>query len=189
MPRLTARCLRMTATAWSMRARSSGSRPAMSSFDAADELAYRADFLLGRDCCCERPVVAAGGGEPFADAEQVVEVGGHFGQVGDVGTEVVAAGIAEPQRAVGAAGGDVGRLGAGAVGDGDRADGVAACSLSGSARASRQVRLPCRSNCMAVTLSMASRRRSSPTCFGGVRYHNCLNACPGGCVRRLISAA
>jgi hypothetical protein len=31
----------------------------------------------------------------------------------------------KPQRAVGASGGDVGRLGAGAVGDRDRADGVA----------------------------------------------------------------
>ena len=72
------------------------------------------------------PVVdAGGGGEPFAGAEQVIEVGGQVGQVGDVGAEVVAAGAAEPDRAGAAAGGDVGRLGAGAVGDGDRADGVA----------------------------------------------------------------
>src|SRR5262249_10106101 len=61
----------------------------------------------------------------FPGAEQVVEVAGQVGQVGHVGAEVVAAGAAEPQRAVGASGGDVGRLGAGAVGDGDRADGVA----------------------------------------------------------------
>ena len=70
-------------------------------------------------------VDAGGGGEPFAGAEQVIEVGGQVGEVGHVGAEVVAAGAAEPDRAVGAAGGDVGRLGAGAVGDGDGADRVA----------------------------------------------------------------
>ena len=66
-----------------------------------------------------------GGGEPFAGAEQVIEVGGQVGEVGHVGAEVVAAGAAEPDRAGAAAGRDVGRLGAGAVGDGDRADRVA----------------------------------------------------------------
>jgi hypothetical protein len=46
------------------------------------------------------------------------------GQVGDVGAEVVAAGAAEPDRAGAAAGPDVGRFGAAAVGDGDLPDGV-----------------------------------------------------------------
>ena len=70
-------------------------------------------------------VDAGGGGEPFAGAEQVIEVGGQVREVGHVGAEVVAAGAAEPDRAVVPAGGDVGRLGAGAVGHGDRADRVA----------------------------------------------------------------
>ena len=38
-----------------------------------------------------------------------------------------------------------------------------ACSLSSSVAASRHRRLPCRSNCIAVTLSTAWRRRVSPT--------------------------
>ena len=66
-----------------------------------------------------------GGAQPFAGAEQVVEVGVQVGQVGDVGAEVVAADAAEPVGAGAAAGLDVGRLGADAVGDGDLADGAA----------------------------------------------------------------
>ena len=105
MPRLTARWRRTTVTASSMRARSSGSRPAMSPLMRLMSCADPADFLLGRGGCGAGPVVdAAGGGEPFAGAEQVVEVGGQVGQVGDVGAEVVAAGAAEPERAGAAAG-------------------------------------------------------------------------------------
>ena len=125
MPRLTVRCPRTTATASSMQARSAGVQAGDVAFDAADELAYLADLLFRRGRRGPGPAVAAGGGEPFAGAEQVVEVGGQVGQVGDVGAEVVAAGAAEPERAVVAAGRDVGRLGAGAVGDSDRSDGVA----------------------------------------------------------------
>lgn len=55
----------------------------------------------------------------------LIAVAGQVGQVGDVGAEMVASGAAEPQRAVVPAGGDVARLGAGAVGDGDRSDHVA----------------------------------------------------------------
>ena len=92
----------------------------------ADELADAGDFLLGRGGGGAGPVIDAGhGGEFLAGAEQVAEVGGQVGEVGDVGAEVVAAGAAEPDRAGAAAGGDVGRLGAGAVGDGDLPDGVA----------------------------------------------------------------
>ena len=57
--------------------------------------------------------------------QRVVEVGGQLGQVRDVGAEVVAADAAEPDRAGAAAGLDVGRFGAAAVGDGDLADCVA----------------------------------------------------------------
>ena len=92
-----------------------------------------------------RPLVDAvdGGGEPFPGAQQVIEVGGQVGQVGDVGAEVVAAGAAEPERAGAAAGGDVGRLGAGAVGDGDLADGVAGV-LGVQQGAARPARSGCR---------------------------------------------
>ena len=73
-----------------------------------------------------RPLVDIGGGEhPFPVAEQVVEVGVQVGEVGDVGAEVVAADAAEPVGAGVPAGCDVGRLGAGAVGHGDLADGAA----------------------------------------------------------------
>ena len=86
-----------------------------------------ADFL----CCGHRvgtgplidPVDA--GGQPLAGAQQVVEIAGQVRKVGDVGAEVVAAGAAEPDRAGTPSGLDVGRLGAGPVGDGDRPDGVA----------------------------------------------------------------
>ena len=62
---------------------------------------------------------------PFASAQQIVEVGLQVGQERDVGAEVITAGAAEPDRTRPATGLDVGRLGAGAVGDGDLADGVA----------------------------------------------------------------
>jgi hypothetical protein len=55
-------------------------------------------------------------------AQQVGEVCLQIGKVGDVGAEVAAADAAEPDRAVLSAGGDVGWLGADAVGDGDFAD-------------------------------------------------------------------
>src|SRR5258708_1065769 len=72
------------------------------------------------------PVVDSvdGGGQAFPGAQQVVQVGSEVGQVGHIGAEVVAAGAAEPDGARAAAGGDVGRLGAPAVGDGDLADRV-----------------------------------------------------------------
>ena len=65
-----------------------------------------------------------GGGQALPGAQQVIEVGGQVGQVGDVGAEVVAAGAAEPDGAGAAAGLHVGRLGAGAVRDGDFPDRV-----------------------------------------------------------------
>jgi hypothetical protein len=77
-------------------------------FDPADELPDDGDLLVGGCCLVTCPgVEAGGGGKPFAGAEQVIEVGGQVGEVGDVGAEVVAAGAAEPDRAVGAAGGSV----------------------------------------------------------------------------------
>ena len=83
------------------------------------------------------------GGEALAGAEQVIEVSSQVGQVGHVGAEVVAAGAAEPDRAGAPAGGDVGRLGAGAVGDGDLPDGVAGV-LSVQQGAGRRARSGCR---------------------------------------------
>ena len=74
------------------------------------------------------PVVNAvdGCGEVLAAAQQVIEVGGEVWQVGHVGAEVVT-GPAQRNR-IGQApppGGDVGRLGAPAVGHGDLPDRVA----------------------------------------------------------------
>ena len=93
---------------------------------AVDQPADAGDLLLrghGLGAC---PVVEVGGGEqPFAVAQQVVEVGVQVGQVGDVGAEVVAAGAAEPVGAGVAAGLDVGRFGAHAERDDDLADGAA----------------------------------------------------------------
>ena len=115
-------------------------------FDAVDQPPDPGDLLLGRGGVGAGPVVDAvdGGGQPFAGAQQVIEVGLQVGQEGDVGAEVVAAGAAEPDRAGAAAGFDVGRFGAGAVGDGDLADGVAGVFgvQQGSAR-------PARSGCRA----------------------------------------
>src|SRR6266568_9084929 len=95
-------------------------------FDAVDELPDDGDLLAGGCRLVACPGVDAGrGGEPFAGAEQVVEVSGQVGEVGHVGAEVVAAGAAEPDRAVVPASSDVGRLGAGSIGDGDGSDRVA----------------------------------------------------------------
>ena len=95
--------------------------------DPGDQPPDPGDLLLGGGGVGAGPLVDAvdGGGQPFPGAQQVIEVGLQVGQVRDVGAEVVAAGAAEPDRAGAAAGLDVGRLGAGAVGDGDLADGVA----------------------------------------------------------------
>ena len=69
--------------------------------DLADEVPDPADF----PCCGHRvgtgplidPVDA--GGQPFAGAQQVIEIPGQVRKVGDVGAEVVTAGAAEPDRA------------------------------------------------------------------------------------------
>src|SRR5439155_4099127 len=92
--------------------------------DPADEPPDPGDLLLGGGGVGAGPLIDAvdGGGEPFPGAQQVIEVGGQVGEVGDVGAEVVAAGAAEPDRAGAAAGLDVGRLGAAAIRDGDLAD-------------------------------------------------------------------
>src|SRR5262249_61073671 len=89
-------------------------------FDPVDELADAGDLFAGRGGVGAGPVVDAVDGcrEPLPGAQQVIEVGDEVGQVGDVGAEVVTAGAAEPDRARPAAGGDVGWLGAPAVGDG-----------------------------------------------------------------------
>ena len=133
--------------------------------DQADEPPDPGDLRLSGGGVGARPFVDAvdRGGQPFPGAQQVIEVGGQVGQVGDVGGEVVAACAAEPDRAGPAAGGDVGRFGAAAVGTATSPTAYRACSDSSRARASRQMRLPCRSKLIAVTLSTASRRRSSPT--------------------------
>ena len=95
--------------------------------DAVDQPPDESDLLRGGCGVGAGPFVDPfhGGGQPFAGAQQVVEVGGQLGQVRDVGAEVVAAGAAEPDGAGAAAGLDVGRFGAAAVGDGDVPDRVA----------------------------------------------------------------
>src|ERR1019366_8696231 len=95
--------------------------------DPADEPPDAGDLLRGGGGVGARPFIDAvdGGGQALAGAQEVVEVGGQAGQVGDVGAEVVAACAAEPDGAGTAAGLNVGRLGAGAVGDGGLADPVA----------------------------------------------------------------
>ena len=111
------------------------------------------------------PLVDIGGGgseDSFAAAQQVIEIGLQVGQVGD-GAEVVAAGAAE----------SVGQAFPPALtleGSAQTPKGTAtwptlrrACSESSSAWAWRQMRLPCRSNCIVVTRSTASRRRCWPT--------------------------
>ena len=88
MPRVTARCLRTTVTASSMLgAVVRVAEPGDVAFDAADELPDAGDLLLGGGGVGAGPLVDAadGGGEPFAGAQQVIEVGGQVGEVGDVG--------------------------------------------------------------------------------------------------------
>ena len=96
-------------------------------FDAVNQSSDPSDFLVGRGGVGAGPVVdpVDGGGQSFPGAQQIVEVGLQVGQERDVGAEVIAADAAEPDRAGSAAGFDVGRFGACAVGDGDLADGVA----------------------------------------------------------------
>ena len=114
-------------------------------FDAVDQPPDPGDLLFGGGGVGAGPVVdpVDGGGQPFAGAQQIVEVGLQVGQERDVGAEVITAGAAEPDRAGPAAGLDVGRLGAGAVGDGDLADGVAGAFGFQQQRA-RRARSGCR---------------------------------------------
>ena len=97
MPRLTARCLRMTVTASSMRARPSAGSSAMSSLIRLMSRRIRVISSSAGGGVGACPLVDAvdGGGEAFPGAEQVVEVSGQVGEVGDVGAEVVASGAAE----------------------------------------------------------------------------------------------
>src|SRR5258708_7408681 len=92
--------------------------------DRADEPREGGALRRGGGGVGAGPLIDAGegGGEPFPGAQQVIEVGGQVGEVGDVGAEVVAAGAAEPDRAGASAGRHVRRLGAAAIGDGDLAD-------------------------------------------------------------------
>lgn len=134
--------------------------------DVVDELPDPGGLLGGGGGVGAGPLVdpGEGGREPFAGAQQVVEVGGQLGQVRDVGAEVVAARAAEPDGARAAAAGlDAGRFGASAVGDGDVADGVAGVLGVEQGVGVAQSRLPCRSKLSAVTVSAAARRRGSPT--------------------------
>ncbi len=133
-------------------------------FDPVDEPPDASDFFLRRRGVGACPVIdpVDDGGEALAAAQQIVEVSGEVRQVGDVGAEMVAAGAAEPDGACAAAGGDVGRLAAPAVGDGDLADRVAGPFIVQQVPDVAPDPLPCRSNCIAATLSTASRRRSSP---------------------------
>src|SRR5271166_2212458 len=96
-------------------------------FDAVDQPADSGDFLVGGGGVGAGPVVdpVDGGGQPFPGAQQIVEVCLQVGQERDVGAEVVAAHAPEPDRAGPAAGFDVRRLGASAVGHGDLTHGVA----------------------------------------------------------------
>ena len=99
----------------------------MSALMRCDQSPDAGDLLVGGGGVGAGPVVdpVDGGGQPFPGAQQIVEVCLQVGQERDVGAEVIAAGAAEPDRAGSAAGFDVGWFGAGAVGDGDLADGVA----------------------------------------------------------------
>lgn len=101
--------------------------PGDAAADAADQLPDPGDLFLGGGGVGAGPLVdpVKRGGQPFAGAQQVVEVGLQVGQERDVGAEVVAAGAAEPDRAGAATGLDVRGFGAATVGDGDLADRVA----------------------------------------------------------------
>src|SRR6266516_20184 len=125
MPIWTARCLRSVLTASSMTTRSRSLSWAMPPLIWLMRCRMRVISSSGGAAAARAhsstPAMAA---SPFAGAEQVIKVGSQVRQVGHVGAEVITAGAAEPDRAGFAAGCDVGRLGAGAVGDSDRADGV-----------------------------------------------------------------
>ena len=77
------------------------------------------------------------GGQSFPGAQQIVQVCLQVGEERDVGAEVVAACAPEWDPAGPAAGLDVGWFGAGAVGDGDLADGVAGQFGDSSSRCAR----------------------------------------------------
>ena len=97
MPRVTARCRRIVATAWSTWARSAAVKRSRSPL-------IRVINRRIRVISCWTGWRRRGPSrrrrrwrrEAFPGAEQVVEVGGQVGQVGHVGAEVVAAGAAEP---------------------------------------------------------------------------------------------
>jgi len=60
--------------------------PGHVALDAADEPPDPGDLFLGGGGISAGPLVGAvdGGGEPFPGAQQVIEVGGQVGEVGDV---------------------------------------------------------------------------------------------------------
>src|ERR1039457_4821589 len=94
--------------------------------DPGDQVPDPDDLLLGRGGVGAGPLIAAvdGGGQPFAGAQQVLQVCLQVGQERDIGLEVVAAGAAEPDGAGAATGLDVGGLAAGAIRHGDLPDRV-----------------------------------------------------------------
>jgi hypothetical protein len=92
--------------------------------DAVNEVLQPADLRVGGQGLGLGPLLQLDRCEyPFAVTEQIVEVCLEIGQVGDVGAEVVAADATESVGTGAAAGLDVGRFGADAVGDSDFADG------------------------------------------------------------------
>jgi hypothetical protein len=95
--------------------------------DSVDQPPDPGDFLVGGCGIGAGPLIdtVEGGGEAFAGAQQIIEVGLQVGQKRNVCPEVIAAGAAEPDGAGAAAGSDVGGFGAPAVGDGDLCDRVA----------------------------------------------------------------
>ncbi|MFI1367360.1 hypothetical protein [Streptomyces griseochromogenes] len=94
--------------------------------DPVDEVADAGDLFLGGQGLGAGPVVEFGSGQDaFTVAQEIVEVGGQAGEVGNVGAEVAAAGAAEPEGTELSAGLDVAGLGAGSEGDGDGSDGPA----------------------------------------------------------------
>ena len=108
-------------------ARSSSSRSATSPLIRLISRRMRVISSSSRGGVDTGPVVDSvdGGGQPFAGAQQIIEVRLQVGQEGNVGAEMITTRAAEPDRAGSSAGCDVGRFGAGAVGHGDLADGVA----------------------------------------------------------------
>ena len=133
-------------------------------FDHGNQVPDPADLLLGGGGVGARPLVDAvdGRGQSFPGAQQVLEIGLQVGQERDIGLEVVAAG---QRNRIGQAPPPAWTL----EGSLQVPYGTATCPIacrarseSSRARASRQMRLPCRSKLNAVTLLTASRRRSSP---------------------------